>query len=149
MDIWVLIGTSVITSVLTLGGLILYMKRTIPNLLVNVTEIMGNSIGGILEKPMTKRAMSILGKTSGESRRGAVEAREFKEAEGQIAKSILANSAPEIQLVLDRIAPNLIEDYGADVVLNLAVKYAPMLQQFLNPKGLPFTKKQKSGFGEI
>lgn len=122
------------TSVVTCTLLALYLRRTIPKILDNVGEDIASTFKEIFADPMAKRAMSILGTTSGASRRESG-------AENALAEGILSNITPEIKIILDQIAPNIIEDYGAETVLRLVSKYAPMLSNFL-PKSLNMSKRK-------
>lgn len=119
----------------TLLGLIVYVNRTLPKILSDMGEDVTEAFGAIFEKPMTKRAMSILGKESGRVRLDA-------SAENALAENILNNMTPEIRMVLDRVAPDFIETYGADTALALATKYAPLIQQFLGGALNPQQKKE-------
>ena len=136
----IILSTSIFTALLMRT----YLKRVMPKLLEGVTQIFAGSIQETFKDPNVKRAMSILGNESGKSRATAANMRIHKEAETELAQNILANATPEIQIVLDRFAPDFLEKYPADVLLSLAQKYAPMIQQFLNPKGQPLFGKQKS-----
>ena len=143
----------IIQTVIIIGGsaslslvmLALYMRRTIPNLLGDVSDSIGEALTSIIKDPMSKRAMSILGQKSGDVRHN-------KAAENALATGILNNMAPEIQLILDRIAPNFIEEYGPDTALALAAKYGPLIQQFLPQLGLGGTlnkPKSNTKYGEF
>lgn len=116
------------TALLSCGLLALYMRRTIPVILQQVGADIGEQFGEIFTKPAVKQAMSVLGKKSGEVRHD-------RAAENALAEGVLNNVAPEIRMILDKIDPNIIENYGAETVLGLAAKYAPILQRFL-PGGL-------------
>lgn len=89
----------ILTSVLSLLLLALYIKRTLPNILEDVAISAGESITGHLketfESPNLKRAMSILGKKSGEVR--ASDALRTKAAEG------ILESYPSIGFILDQL----------------------------------------------
>lgn len=132
IDIIQTLSIIIATSGVTLLLLRFYLMRAIPRLLddvgVSIGEAFTTAITTMIKDPMSKRAMSILGKKSGQVRHDAA-------AENALAEGLLNNIAPEIRIVLDKIDPDIIENYGAETVLNLAAKYAPMLQRFL-PGGL-------------
>jgi len=88
----------------------------------------GKQFSEIFTKPAVKQAMSIMGKESGRVRHDAA-------AEKALANGILDNVAPELRIILDRVAPDLIENYGPETLLSLYSKYGPLINQFL-PNGL-------------
>ena len=49
----------------------LYLRRTIPVILEDVGQDIGEQFGAIFEKPTVKQAMSVMGKKSGEVRASA------------------------------------------------------------------------------
>lgn len=118
----------VLTSLLTLGLLAWYLRRTIPIILSDVGADIGEQFKEVFANPNVKRAFSILGTRSGDSRRESG-------AERALAEGLLSKVTPELRIILDQVAPNLIEDYGAETVLALVAKYGPMLKQYL-PKTL-------------
>jgi len=134
LTVFTIIGSSLLSLVL----LAIYMNRTIPKILDDVGVSIGETFTEIFKDPMAKRAMTILGKKSGEVRLNAA-------AEKSLANNILNNLTPELRIILDRIAPDFIEEYGPETVLQLATKYAPMLQQFI-PNIQQF-KKEQSNYG--
>lgn len=119
------LGLSIfLTSLLSLGMLAWYMRRTIPKILQDVGVDIGEQFKKIFVDPNVKRAMTILGNKSGQVRHDA-------NAENALAEGLLNNVAPEIRMILDRIDPNLIENYGAETIMNLVAKYMPTIQRFL------------------
>lgn len=118
----------ILTSLVTLGLLALYMRRTIPKILQDVGADIGEQFKEIFVDPNVSRAMSIIGKKSGQVRHDAA-------AENALAEGLLNNVAPEIRMILDKIDPELINKYGPETILGLAAKYGPLIQRFL-PGGL-------------
>lgn len=143
----IIVGSGFFTAVL----LTLYMRRTLNNILTQVGQDVGEqftlavgSIGDSIKEQLTdpnvKRAMSILGKQSGEVRLN-------KAAENAMATAVLDNVAPEYRIILDRIAPNFLEQYGPEQLLPLIQKYGPLLQRFL-PKGLGQATQSSEKYGK-
>jgi len=104
------------------------MRRTIPRILNDVGSDIGEQFQEIFTKPAVSRAMSVLGTKSGEVRHNA-------SAEKALANGILDNVAPELRIILDRIAPDLLENYGPETLLSLYAKYGPLINQML-PNGI-------------
>lgn len=128
-----IVALSISVPVITLLLLRWFLRKEIPIILQEVGEGFGEQLKKTFATPNIKRAFSILGQQSGDTRRESG-------AERVIAEGILSNVTPEIKIILDQIAPNIIEDYGAETVLRLVAKYGPMLSKFL-PKSLNTPKE--------
>jgi hypothetical protein len=58
----------VLTALLTIGGLTLYFKRTLPAILEDAGANISDMLTEVFEKPTVKQAMSLMGKKSGDVR---------------------------------------------------------------------------------
>lgn len=67
-ELLVTVVSCILTAVLTTVLLALYLRRTVPIILGEVGESIGEQFSEIFEKPTVKQAMSLMGKKSGESR---------------------------------------------------------------------------------
>lgn len=94
MSIQELIAASLIPT-MAIILLILYIRRSIPNLMQNVLNDVGSQITDIIAEPNVKRAMSILGSKSGEVR--ADNALRTKAADAIVGQS------PVIERILSEI----------------------------------------------
>jgi hypothetical protein len=141
----IIIGTGFFTATL----LTLYMRRTLNNILTEVGQDVGEqftaatqSIGQQLKEsftdPNVKRAMSILGKQSGEVRLNAA-------AERDVANALL-DQYPEAKILINQFAPDILEKYGPATLLPLVEKYGKYLPAFL--KGRSATQSTEK-FGEF
>jgi len=89
-------------------------------------EIASSMIGDMLTKPAVSKAMGILGKKSGESRRNSA-------MENEIATSIINKTIGPYKLLITKVIgidiDEMIEEYGAMEVLNTLQQFLPLLQQ--------------------
>lgn len=83
----------VLNTILLLGLIVLLatFKRGLPNLLQGALNDVGKQLSGIFKEPQVKRAMSVLGKQSGEVR--ADKALKNKVAEKALGQSVIVKKA--------------------------------------------------------
>lgn len=90
----VLVTTLIVLNTILLGGLIILLatfKRGLPDLLQGALNDVGEQLSGIFKEPQVKRAMSVLGKQSGEVR--ADKALKNRVADKALGQSVIVKKA--------------------------------------------------------
>lgn len=99
------LASMVVIPVLTLVFLSLYLKRTLPNILEDVAvgagESISESLNETLANPNVKRAMSILGKNSGDARADT--------ALRNKAATAIVGQSPVVSMALEKIGISPLE----------------------------------------
>lgn len=126
----------ILTAGLTALLLSFYFKRTIPTILNDVGEDIGEQFSNIFEKPTVKQAMSVMGKRSGEVR--------ASDALRNKAANKILESYPSIGFILDQLNLSPIE--GVQLINDPLI--GPMIKGVIS-KGLQNLGKNNPSQGSV
>jgi len=122
-------------SLAFLALLIIMWIVLIPRKVDEYTAELGTSFGTEIERifvnPTVKKGFSLAQGLS-------VESRVDKNAEREVAGSILDNMAPEIPIILEKLGlEDVMEKYGPEQMIRIYMKYKPFIDSFMGQKQGP------------
>lgn len=133
---------TIIQATLTIGITWIIIRLTIPKFIRGIMEEIAEMLENVFANPTVKKAYSILGGKSGESRRN-------KALENEIASGVFDKTIGKYKVILGAIGidlDSLMERYTPMELLAALETFAPMLQSFGLGKDLK-TGRGPSGYG--